>query len=628
MIKKLCNKILFNLIKDSSLHLRYLLLGLFLMTTFSVRSQNIAINSTGTAPSGSAVLDLSSNTGGGFLLPYMSTGKMNSLVSPTNGLLIYDYTAGCIMGYYASASQWQTLFCPCTGAPTQPDEPTGTTAVCQSSTYTYSVGRVNAPSYIWEVNPYAAGGPTFSGSGTNTQTCPDTAVTINWGTVPGLYDVTVLATDACAEQYAAAPVLQVTVLPTPVAPTVTGNATIVANSTLNYYSVPPVLAATYAWSVSSALLGTITSVTNTNTVTLTAHNVNGGPYNVTCVETSCGTPVTGSLAVTIAACPYACCGGHTTTFTTPGLNSFTVPCNITSVTIDMAGAAGGEGYGCSPVAPHTCVDPVYPGDSAADHPGHGARVQATVAVTPGQILYCYVGAQGTNANVIGADGEGFSYLCAPGGVGGNNDENGGNGFSSQLTPYSSTLGVGSGGGGGGASCIRASTANVFADDILSAAGGGGVGVDDDFDHATELGLGGNGGGSGSVPTAGGWYQSAVEAGTAGGAAAGGASASTTCGGVPVVGCQGSSNGGQNQAAGGGGTTDGDGGDGGMTSICLDGFYGGGGGGGGGHYAGGGGCGGGGGGGYSYTGGFGANTTSAVTVTAGYTTRNGYIKITW
>ncbi len=628
MIKKIRCTLLLKLSKARFIQFRFLILALLLRSGVLVNAQNIAINSTGTAPSSSAVLDLSANNGGGFLLPYMSTGQMNSLASPANGLLIYDYTAGCVMGYYSVASQWQALFCPCTGAPNQPDEPTGTVTVCQSSTYTYSVGRVNAPSYIWEVNPSAAGGPTFSGSGTNTQTCPDTAVTINWGTVAGIYDVTVLATDACAEQYAAAPVLQVTVLPTPAVPTVTGSTSIVANSTLNYYSVPPILTATYVWSVSSALLGTISSVTNTNTVTLTAHNTNGGPYNVTCTETYCGTPETGNLAVSVAACPYACCAGHTTTYTTPGLNCFTVPCNITSITIDMAGAAGGEGYGCNTGPPHSCLFPVYPGDSAADHPGRGARVQATMAVTPGQILYCYVGAQGTNANVIGADVNGFSYLCAPGGVGGNNDENGGNGFSSQLTPYSSTLGVGSGGGGGGASCIRASTANAFADDILSAAGGGGVGIDDDFNAGTEKGIGGNGGGSGSSPTAGGWYESAVEAGNPGGAAAGGASTSTTCGGVPVAGCQGSSNGGQNQATGGGGTTDGDGGDGGMISICLNGFYGGGGGGGGGHFAGGGGCGGGGGGGYSYTGGHGTNTTSAVTVTAGYATRNGYIKITW
>lgn len=628
MDKKLLREIPFILLHSFNKQLRCFLLGLFILPALCANAQNIAINATNTAPNSSAVLDLSANTAGGFLLPYMSTGQMNSIASPTNGLLIFNYTAGCVMGYDASSgvAQWQTLYCPCTGAPTQPNKPTGTTTVCQSSTYTYSINRVNAQSYIWEVNP--SGGGTFSGTGTNVQTCPDTAVTINWGTTPGTYEVIAIANDGCAEQYAAAPILQVTVLPTPAAPTITGDASIVKNSTNNYYSVPPISGATYSWSIAGGTVGTFVGSTTTNTVNLTAP-ASAGTNTLTVSETYCSSTVSSTFTVTIN---NSCTVTHSNiTFNTVGLNSWTVPCGITSITIDMAGAAGGEGYGCS-TSPelHNCVDPVYPGDSAADHPGRGARVQATLAVTPGQVLYCYVGAQGTNANatILSPDANGFTYLCAPGGVGGNNDENGGNGYSSQLTPYSTPLGVGSGGGGGGASCIRLSTANSFADDILSAAGGGGVGVDDDASHAVEVGLGGNGGGAGSVPTAGGYSGEAGEAGNAGGAAAGGASSSTTCGGVPVRGCQGSSNGGQNQAVGGGGTTDGDGGDGGMTANCLYGFYGGGGGGGGGHFAGGGGCGGGGGGGYSYTGGYGTNTTSGITVTAGYATRNGYIKITW
>src|ERR1700739_3083685 len=302
MNKPLPLKVLFKLFLSLNIQFRYVLAGLFLMSTTYINAQHIAINSTGTAPSSSAVLDLSANTGGGFLLPYMSTGVMNSMASPTNGLLIYDYTAGCVMGYYSAASQWQALFCPCTGAPTQPNEPTGTITVCQSSTYTYSINRVNAPSYIWEVNPasgsWSAGGPTFSGSGTNIQTCPDTAVTINWGTNAGTYDVIALATDGCAEQYAASPILAVTVLPTPAAPTVSGDASIVKSSTNNYYTIPPVSGATYSWSIAGATPGSISGSTTSNVVNVTAPG-SAGTNTLTVVETVCSSPQTSHYTITV-----------------------------------------------------------------------------------------------------------------------------------------------------------------------------------------------------------------------------------------------------------------------------------------------------------------------------------------
>src|ERR1700744_6441688 len=101
MIKKIPCTLVLNLIEVRCKQEYSIILALLLTSTISVKAQNIAINATGSAPSSSAVLDLSAKNGGGFLLPYMSTGQMNSLPSPTNGLLIYDSTAGCIMGYYA-----------------------------------------------------------------------------------------------------------------------------------------------------------------------------------------------------------------------------------------------------------------------------------------------------------------------------------------------------------------------------------------------------------------------------------------------------------------------------------------------------------------------------------------------
>src|ERR1051326_2933546 len=275
----------------------------------------------------------------------------------------------------------------------------------------------------------------------------------------------------------------------------------------------------------------------------------------------------------------------TATFNYTGaVQTWCVPPGVTSVTIDMAGGGGGKGYR----------------GAASGTGGKGARVQATLAVTPGNTLNLYVaGAGGNAAN---------STVGGVGGWGGNGDENGGAGYGDNgNTNWANSWGDGSGGGGGGASAIRLSTATAFANDILSSAGGGGSG--NEYAGAVN---GGNGGGIGSLPTIGGYGCSSSEAGTVGTAGAAGAATNWYC--------SFHSNGlaGSNGNGGGGGYSD-------AADCYCDGDYSGGGGGGGGHYAGGGGCMGGGGGGYSYTSGAGV---SGVTVTSGFQTGNGYIKITY
>src|SRR5580698_1695856 len=115
---------------------------------------------------------------------------------------------------------------------------------------------------------------------------------------------------------------------------------------------------------------------------------------------------------------------------TGAVQYYTVPTSITAVGIDMAGAQGGTSSG-----------------SALG--GLGGRVQATLAVSGGQVLNLYIGGTGTNGGTGGSMAGGYN--------------GGGNGYSD-------------GGGGGGMTDIRvAAGAFSSTNEYLVAAGGGGGG---------------------------------------------------------------------------------------------------------------------------------------------------------
>jgi len=138
--------------------------------------------------------------------------------------------------------------------------------------------------------------------------------------------------------------------------------------------------------------------------------------------------------------------------------TYTVPANVYSLQVDAAGASGGSGtIGSSP-----------------NVGGAGARVQAMLPVTPGQVLTVYVGGGGTYNDTFNGQ--------APGGY------NGG-GLS------------GNGGSGGGATDLRSGSAQL-GDRLLVAGGGGGGGY---------LGIGSQGG-AGGAPNGGNGTNNAATAG--------------------------------------------------------------------------------------------------------------------
>ncbi|MEM9821210.1 MAG: glycine-rich protein [Bacteroidota bacterium] len=116
---------------------------------------------------------------------------------------------------------------------------------------------------------------------------------------------------------------------------------------------------------------------------------------------------------------------------TGAVQTFTVPDGVTNIQIDAYGAQGGNTY-------------------STNGPGQGGRVQATMNVTPGEVLHIYVGGQGQSYS-------GFSGTLVGGWNGGGNGSSGGQG-----------------GGGGGATDIRIGGTSLN-DRVLVAGGAGGKG---------------------------------------------------------------------------------------------------------------------------------------------------------
>ena len=240
--------------------------------------------------------------------------------------------------------------------------------------------------------------------------------------------------------------------------------------------------------------------------------------------------------------------GQTTTFNYTGsAQPWTVPNGVTSIEVDVYGAQGGDG------------------DYATNYGGNGGRVQAIIAVTPGETLEIYVGGQGVSTTTPASGGW--------------------NGGGNTLK----TVGSGMSGTGGGGTDIRVSPYSVT-DRIIVAGGGGGSGYQDYAGAAGGDLIGQDAVAYPSFPTSGGKGGTQI----AGGAAGNSALPNYLC--TPGTLFQ-------------GGTGDGDGA--------------GSGGGGGGYYGGGGGMFCGGGGGSSYT----IPSATSVTHTQGVQSGNGIVTIT-
>jgi hypothetical protein len=273
----------------------------------------------------------------------------------------------------------------------------------------------------------------------------------------------------------------------------------------------------YAWTGAGLSATNIANPTSTAVVTTT--------HGVTVTDAN-GCTATGSMTITLpvttpalqimGASPFTI--NNTSTGATGSFQYFTVPCGVTSITIEAWGAQGGTGSSAG---------------------GLGARVRGTFVVTPGDVLKILVGQQGVNGpNSSGGGGGTFvtttansPLVVAGGGAGGSSAGVGGAGLITTTGGNSNCCSGGAGGTGGGAGCSGGGgglTGNGTAGTCSTGGGqsftNGGVGGAGNPSNGGPGGFGGGGGGEwsccGTSPGGGGYSGGA---GSTGGIGAGGGS---------------------------------------------------------------------------------------------------------
>lgn len=169
---------------------------------------------------------------------------------------------------------------------------------------------------------------------------------------------------------------------------------------------------------------------------------------------------------------------------TGAMQTYTVPCGVTSINIDAYGAQGGNGAAGA-------------NSAVGGNGGLGGYASGSLSVVPGQVLFIYVGGVGATPN------GGFNG----GGNGGNQNS----------------------GGGGGATDVRVNS-SAAADRVIVAAGGGGGGRGGCEAAVVNGGNGGNGGGGNGANGADAPTSNGVAGGGFGGNGANGGAAGIGCGG--------------------------------------------------------------------------------------------------
>ncbi|WP_276133220.1 glycine-rich protein [Polluticoccus soli] len=235
-------------------------------------------------------------------------------------------------------------------------------------------------------------------------------------------------------------------------------------------------------------------------------------------------PVFLILLLFMVACPAICGIGFAQQVTTfsfiNGVQTYTVPVGVTFLDVKVRGAIGGAGTGTGAAAG-----------------GGGSEVTGRLAVSPGTVLYIYVGSAGT-AFSGGFNGGGTPGTSGGGGGGASDIRIGGTTTSNRVI-----VAAGGGGGGGGS-----------ATGYIGGGGGSTTGVGQDGAPSATLGgkggtqaIGGPGGGSscsGGTTTAGSmgsFGQGANAVGNGGGGGGGffgGGSGATNTGGTCVTGAGG------------------------------------------------------------------------------------------
>ncbi len=471
-----------------------------------------------TTDSPEAIFEVKS-TEDGILIPRLTIDQRDDILSPPNGLMIYN--TDCLIFNFYNGSNW-VPFPTLAGVTVGPI--TGSTTVCEGATsVAYSIPDVEeATGYSWTLPD---GASISSGSGTR-------SIEVDWGTEGGR--LCVFANTPCGSQSYC---IIVEVTDAPVGGAVTGGGTIDLGD-----PTPTLTLSGHSGTIDRWQRrldgGSWADISHTAT-TYSETPISAGIWDYRAVIAGAGCPDAFSDYATVTV--ESSVVGDSIVFTYSGsIQTWSVPSGVSSITIEAWGAQGGGSYG-----------------------GRGARMRGTFSVSPGDGLKILVGGQGitsgwlmsggggsfvstdTNTPLVvagggggadlsgtnqngttseaGQDGYAPSYSSASGGTGGN----GGN----------STGGTGHGGGGGGFTTSGSGTSAGTAF-ILGGAGGVGSGGDARIN-------GGFGGGGGAVHNyTGSQYWGG---GAGGGYSGGGASCASGAGATQRAGGGGSYNSGTDQS---------------------------------------------------------------------------------
>jgi len=82
---------------------------LALLISFGLNTiAQVAINTDGSEPDSSAILDIKS-TDKGILIPRMTQTEIANIVNPVDGLIVYNISDGHLYTYYESDSEWKEI---------------------------------------------------------------------------------------------------------------------------------------------------------------------------------------------------------------------------------------------------------------------------------------------------------------------------------------------------------------------------------------------------------------------------------------------------------------------------------------------------------------------------------------
>jgi|GEM_PF-6768789 len=475
------------------------------------------------SPNSSAALDISSSTGG-ILIPRMSTRP----ASPSAGMQIYNTSNNCIEIYIGTV--WQSVNCPCTGAPSAPSAISGNfTNLCKTVTeplvYLFSVPAVSgATSYTWTVT--GDPGAMIGGQGTN-------GVSVTFASTTATA-ISCVATNACGSSTAVSQSLSFATATAPVATSATFTSTS-SSFIANWNSAVGATGYYLDVSTSSTFSSFLSGYNNLNVGHALSYTVSG---------LTCGTTyyyrvrqynlcATSSSSNTITAIAHST-GSQTYSSATAG-TTFTIPCGVTSINVKMWGGGGGGGWfgagggggyvsGTYAIPTGTTSLTVVVGDGGATNYLVGTQGSVgTAAIGGGGAGLC----SGTGGIYCSGSGGGMSalkngstYLLVAGGGGG-----GGSDDPSALYPYGGPGGIsgvntGNGGYGG-----TQSSAAGHAGGATTTPGGGGTGSTGLSGTAGTAGQGGQGNGGSWAAL--GTYEYGGGGGYPKGGGGGGGSANTT-----------------------------------------------------------------------------------------------------